>query len=104
MDKEKFIDRVNIVLYETCGCNKEEAIEVLVECLKQIKACKNFPEDRPISKPFTGMEKVEKWARFVSEHSDREWSRMQAELINSQLENAEQVKLSKEQVRYIKKK
>ena len=38
MDKEKFVQRVNIMLYETCGCNKEEAIEVLKECLKRAKA------------------------------------------------------------------
>ena len=38
MDKEKFVQRVNIMLYETCGCNKEESIEVLEECLKRAKA------------------------------------------------------------------
>jgi hypothetical protein len=38
MDKEKFVQRINIMLYETCGCNKEEAIEVLKECLKRAKA------------------------------------------------------------------
>jgi len=47
---------------------------------------------------------VEKWARFVAEHPDEEWSRLQADLINSQLENAKQVKLTKEQVDFIKKK
>jgi hypothetical protein len=99
MDKEKFVQRVNNMLYETCACNKEEAIEVLKECLKQIKACRDFPVDRPGRMDF-----VEKWARFVAEHPDEEWSRLQAELINSQLENAEQVKLSKWQVDYIKKK
>jgi len=41
---------------------------------------------------------VEKWAKFVCEHSDKEWSAMQKELIDSQIENAEQVKLTKEQV------
>jgi len=46
MDKEKFVQRVNVMLYETCGCNKEESIEVLEECLKRIKACKDFPKDR----------------------------------------------------------
>ena len=50
------------------------------------------------------MDFVEKWARFVIEHSDEEWSKLQAELINSQLENAKQVKLTKEQVEYIKQK
>ena len=50
------------------------------------------------------MDFVEKWAKFVSEHSDEEWSGMQAEFINSQFENAKQIKLSKEQVAYIKKK
>ncbi|MBI2660563.1 hypothetical protein HYX07_05360 [Candidatus Woesearchaeota archaeon] len=42
MDKEKFVQRVNIMLYETCGCNKEEAIKVLKECLKMAKAQKDF--------------------------------------------------------------
>lgn len=50
------------------------------------------------------MDFVEKWAKFVSEHSDEEWSGMQADFINSQLESAESIKLSKEQVDYIKKK
>ena len=54
--------------------------------------------------PITRMDFVEKWARFVAEHPNREWSRLQAELINSQLENAEQVKLTKNQVEHIKKK
>lgn len=47
MDKEKFVQRVNIMLYEICGCNKEESIEVLEECLKRVKACKDLPKDRP---------------------------------------------------------
>lgn len=51
----------------------------------------------------TRMDFVEKWAKFVAEHSNEEWSRLQAELIDSQLENAEQIKLSKKQVDYIKK-
>ncbi|MBW3014880.1 hypothetical protein KY330_00500 [Candidatus Woesearchaeota archaeon] len=50
----------------------------------------------------TRMQFVEKWARFVVEHPDEEWSRLQAELIDSQVQNAEQVKLTKEQVRFIK--
>ena len=48
------------------------------------------------------MDFVEKWAKFVSEKPDEEWSRLQAELIDSQLENARQVKLTKKQVDYIK--
>ena len=51
----------------------------------------------------TRMDFVEKWAKFVVEHPDEEWSRLQAELINSQLENAKQIKLTKKQVDYIKK-
>ena len=45
MDKEKFVQRVNMMLYETCGCNKEEAIEVLKECLKMAKAQKDFQKN-----------------------------------------------------------
>ena len=53
--------------------------------------------------PKTRMDFVEKWAKFVVKHSDGEWSKLQAELINSQLENAEQIKLDRYQVDYIKK-
>lgn len=52
--------------------------------------------------PKTRMDFVEKWAKFVAEQPDEEWSRLQAELINSQLENARQIKLTKKQVDYIK--
>lgn len=48
------------------------------------------------------MDFVEKWANFVKDNPDREWSKLQAELIDSQLENAEHVNLSREQVDYIK--
>ena len=51
----------------------------------------------------TRMDFVEKWARFVVEHSPEEWSKLQAELINSQIDNAMNVKLNKKQVDYIKK-
>lgn len=52
----------------------------------------------------TRMDFVEKWAAFVSTHPNEEWSKLQAELIDSQLENAQRVGLTKKQVDYIKKK
>ncbi len=45
---------------------------------------------------------VEKWANFVKDNKDEEWSKIQAELIDSQIENAEYIKITKEQVDYIK--
>ena len=45
---------------------------------------------------------VEKWAHYVREHSDEDWSRQQKVLIDSQIKNAKNVKLTKEQVKYIK--
>jgi len=42
MDKEKFVQRVNVMLYETCGCNNDESVEVLEECLKRVKANKGL--------------------------------------------------------------
>lgn len=50
------------------------------------------------------MDFVEKWARFVAEHPDSEWSRLQAELIDSQIDNASKIRLTKEQVNHIKNK
>ncbi len=43
---------------------------------------------------------VEKWANYVINNSD--WSELQAVLINSQIQSARQIKLTKEQVNYIK--
>ena len=34
---EKFINRIEIMLYNTCGCNKKRAREILIECLKSNK-------------------------------------------------------------------
>jgi len=46
------------------------------------------------------MKYVEKWADYVVTHKD--WSKLQKELIDSQIENASMVKLTKRQVREIK--
>jgi hypothetical protein len=45
---------------------------------------------------------VERWALYVRDHSDLDWSRHQKVLIDSQIINAKNVKLTKEQVKYIK--
>ena len=47
---------------------------------------------------------VEKWANFVKDNNEEVWSKLQAELIDSQVENAQDIKLTKEQVKYIKSK
>jgi len=49
---------------------------------------------------FERMKYVEKWANYVVRHQD--WSELQKELIDSQIDNAFNVKLSKEQVKKIK--
>lgn len=46
------------------------------------------------------MKYVDKWANYVISHKN--WSKLQAELIDSQIENAFRVKLTKKQVRKIK--
>lgn len=45
---------------------------------------------------------VEKWAHYVREHDSLDWSRQQKVLIDSQIKNAKNLRLSKEQVKYIK--
>ena len=52
----------------------------------------------------TRMDFVEKWAEFVVNHSPQEWGKIQAEFLDSQYSNAEHIKLTKEQVYYIKQK
>ncbi len=94
IDKEKFVQRVNVMLYDTCGCNKEESIEVLEECLKQVKGCRTFPKGL-IKKP--DIEAVKKWANYVKTHPDRVWSKQQNILINSLIKNARHSKLTPKQ-------
>ena len=48
------------------------------------------------------MEAVERWAKYVLEHDDMEWSKHQAVLIDSQIESAQMINLSKEQVDSLK--
>lgn len=98
MDLDKFVGRVENMLFEICGCDALQAEIILKECLKRLKEGHRYKEDK------ARMEKVEKWAKFVCEHDDSVWSEMQANLINSQLESARQIKLTREQVDYIKQK
>ncbi len=37
MDKQKNKERIMNMLFNICGCTKEEAIKVLNECLREIK-------------------------------------------------------------------
>jgi len=37
MDKEKFVQRVENMLFHICGCSKEEALEVIKEVEENIK-------------------------------------------------------------------
>lgn len=46
------------------------------------------------------MEAVEKWAKYVIENDD--WSRQQKVLIDSQIQNARNIALTKEQAEYIR--
>ena len=46
------------------------------------------------------MKYVEKWANYVITHKN--WSKLQKELVDSQIDNAFQMKLTKEQVKAIK--
>lgn len=50
------------------------------------------------------MKFVEKWANFVISHNSKTWSKMQAEFIDSQIISAQEVRLTRKQVDYIKKK
>ena len=46
------------------------------------------------------MKYVEKWANYVINNKD--WSKLQKELIDSQIENVQRIKLTKKQVEKIK--
>lgn len=48
------------------------------------------------------IEAVERWAEFVKNNEDYVWSELQTDLIDAQIYNAEDIKLTKEQVKYIK--
>ena len=62
--------------------------------MKRFKPGKNNKEDR--------MNFVEYWAEYVKTHPDEEWSKQQKILIDSQIQNARKIKLTREQIEYIK--
>lgn len=62
--------------------------------MKSLKPGKNNKEDR--------MNFVRYWAEYVRTHNDKDWSKQQKVLIDSQIENARNFRLTKEQVKYIK--
>ena len=45
---------------------------------------------------------VEYWARYIKTHSDKDWSRQQNVIINSQIQSARSVKLTPRQYLEIK--
>ncbi len=53
--------------------------------MKYLKPGKNNREDR--------MNFVEYWAEYVRTHPDKEWSRQQKVLIDSQIKNAQELKI-----------
>ena len=63
--------------------------------MKKLKPGKNNKEER--------MNFVEYWAEYVRTHPDKEWSKQQNMLINSQLSSAENNKLSPKAYLEIKK-
>lgn len=62
--------------------------------MKKLKPGKDNKEDR--------MNFVKYWAEYVRTHDDEDWSKQQKILIDSQIENARSIGLTKEQVIYIK--
>ena len=62
--------------------------------MKWLKPGKTNKEDR--------MNFVEYWANYVRTHPDKEWSRQQNIVINSQIQNARNSKLSAEEYLKIK--
>lgn len=62
--------------------------------MKKLKPGKSNEEDR--------MNFVKYWAEYVRTHDDEDWSKQQKILIDSQIENARYIGLTKEQVAYIK--
>lgn len=90
MDEEKFIERVEMMLYDTCGCTNEEAKIILEKCLKRakknIKDKRNFMRDK-LADPERKkrLKEVEAWANYVRTHSEKDWSKIQNKIINSGL-------------------
>ncbi|MDP3917243.1 MAG: hypothetical protein Q8Q42_03065 [Nanoarchaeota archaeon] len=60
-----------------------------------LKPGKTNKEDR--------MNFVKYWARYVKTHSDKEWSEQRNVIVNSQLQSAKAVSLTREQYLKIKK-
>jgi predicted class III extradiol MEMO1 family dioxygenase len=69
MDEEKFIDRVETMLYSICGCDIKDVVIVLEKCLERAK--NNAVEYRNKNKNSQErMKSVEKWAEYCRDNPD----------------------------------
>ncbi|OGJ19829.1 hypothetical protein A3K73_05855 [Candidatus Pacearchaeota archaeon RBG_13_36_9] len=90
MDEEKFIQRVEMMLYDTCGCSFEEGIIILEKCLERakrnIKEKRNFISDR-LADPERKkrLKEVEDWANYIRAHKTEDWSKTQSRIIDAEL-------------------
>jgi len=92
MDEEKFIERIEMMLYDTCGCMNEEAKIILKKCLERakrnIEEKRNFMMDK-LTDPERKkrLKAVEDWANYVRTPKDEEWSKIQNKIIDSKFKN-----------------
>ena len=78
MDEEKFIERVEIMLYYTCGCDIKDATIVLEKCLERAK--NNAVEYRNKNKSSQErMKFVERWAEYCRDNPDK-WKSKEKEI------------------------
>lgn len=91
MDEEKFIGRVEMMLYDTCGCTNEETKIILEKCLKRAK--RNIKEKRDFIKDQLAdperkkrLKAVEDWANYVRTHKAEDWSKIQNKIVNAEME------------------
>lgn len=80
MDTEKFVGRVEVMLFETCGCNAIQAEIILKECLKRLRKGYRYKRDK------SRMEQVEMWANFVKTHPREEWEKYLKQFIDRRIE------------------
>jgi len=106
MDEEKFIQRVEMMLFDTCGCNNDESIIILEKCLERVKKLKeqgyitiktktsdadNVKVDLGEMRKFKEQNAKERlafidfWANYIRTHPDKEWSEQQNIVIDGQI-------------------
>lgn len=86
MDLEKFIPRVENMVYHICGCNFEEAQVLLSACLDNARNKELFKRKKRTKKE---IREFNDWINYIKIHSDQECGEIHNKKANEEMRKSQ---------------